>query len=117
MELKLKVEIHEIEERKNQHINDLLRNHDEAFCGLKNFYNDITSENLNLIRAQKAEITKIEDRRASNLKTIQRLREKNNDLQKPLDDATTERNELLDILKQFEKDKMSLGNLRIKLVA
>lgn len=46
-----------------------------------------------------------------------RLREKNNDLQKPLDDATTERNELLDILKQFEKDKMSLGNLRIKLVA
>ena len=26
--LKKKVEIHEIEERKNQHINDLLRNHE-----------------------------------------------------------------------------------------
>merc|ERR1712224_781775 len=45
LELKQKVEIHEIEERKNQHINDLMRNHDEAFSGLKNFYNDITSEN------------------------------------------------------------------------
>jgi hypothetical protein len=27
LELRLKVEIHEIEERKNQHINDLMRNH------------------------------------------------------------------------------------------
>ena len=117
LELKLKVEIHEIEERKNQHINDLMRNHDEAFSGLKNFYNDITSENLNLIRAQKAEITRIEDRRATNIKTISKLRDKNHELQKPLDDATKERDELKDILKQFEKDKMSLGNLRIKLVA
>jgi len=117
LELKLKVEIHEIEERKNQHINDLMRNHDDAFSGLKNFYNDITSENLNLIRAQKAEITRIEDRRASNIKTIAKLREKNNELQKPLGDATHERNELKDILKQFEKDQMSLRNLKIKLVA
>ena len=70
LELKQKVEIHEIEERKNQHINDLMRNHDEAFSGLKNFYNDITSENLNLIRAQKAEITKIEELRAANIKKI-----------------------------------------------
>ena len=27
LELRMKVEIHEIEERKNQHINDLMRNH------------------------------------------------------------------------------------------
>lgn len=47
-----------------------MRNHDEAFTGLKNFYNDITSENLNLIRAQKAEITKIEELRAANIKKI-----------------------------------------------
>jgi len=117
LELKQKVEIHEIEERKNQHINDLMRNHDEAFSGLKNFYNDITSENLNLIRAQKAEITKIEELRAANIKKIAKLRQENADLQKPLDDATAERDELKDVLKQFEKDRMSLSNLRIKLVA
>jgi len=49
--LKLKVEIHEIEERKNQHINDLMRNHEAAFAELKAYYNDITRENLGLIKA------------------------------------------------------------------
>lgn len=48
--LKRKVEIHEIEERKNQHINDLLRNHVQAFTELKDYYNDITEDNLNLIK-------------------------------------------------------------------
>ena len=48
--LKKKVEIHEIEERKNQHINDLLRNHELAFSELKMYYNDITQDNLNLIK-------------------------------------------------------------------
>jgi len=51
LELKLKVEIHEIEERKNQHINDLMRNHEAAFAELKAYYNDITRENLGLIKA------------------------------------------------------------------
>ena len=36
----MKVEIHEIEERKNQHINDLLKNHEEAFREMKDYYNE-----------------------------------------------------------------------------
>jgi hypothetical protein len=35
LELKLKVEIHEIEERKNLHINELINNHNNAFTELK----------------------------------------------------------------------------------
>merc|ERR1719305_1930033 len=42
LELKAKVEVHEIEERKNQHINELLFNHQEAFDEIKTYYNDIT---------------------------------------------------------------------------
>lgn len=42
LELRMKVEIHEIEERKNQHINDLMNNHEEAFREIKQYYNDIT---------------------------------------------------------------------------
>lgn len=49
LELRLKVEIHEIEERKNQHINDLMMNHERAFRDMKDFYTDITKENLELI--------------------------------------------------------------------
>ena len=53
LDLKLKVEIHELEERKNLHINELINNHEKAFAELKKYYNDITAENLALIKSQK----------------------------------------------------------------
>lgn len=56
LELKLKVEIHELEERKNLHINELINNHEKAFAELKKYYNDITAENLNLIKSQKVNL-------------------------------------------------------------
>jgi len=40
------VELHELEERKNLHINELMTNHEDAFTELKRYYNDITRENL-----------------------------------------------------------------------
>lgn len=46
----MKVELHEIEERKNQHINDLMINHETAFREMKQYYNDITNENLQIIK-------------------------------------------------------------------
>lgn len=49
----MKVEIHEIEERKNQHINDLMVNHENAFREMKQYYNDITRENLDIIKGLK----------------------------------------------------------------
>ena len=50
LSLRMKVEIHEIEERKNQHINDLMINHETAFREMKGYYNDITRENLDIIK-------------------------------------------------------------------
>jgi hypothetical protein len=59
LDLRMKVEIHEIEERKNQHINELLKNHEEAFREMKDYYNDITRENLELIRMYKEKLIEI----------------------------------------------------------
>ena len=42
LDLKLKVEVHELEERKNLHINELMNNHEKAFTELKKYYNSIT---------------------------------------------------------------------------
>lgn len=70
LELRLKVEIHEIEERKNQHINDLMREHQKAFRQMKNYYNDITRVNLKLIRSYKDEIAKIDAQIISNSKAL-----------------------------------------------
>jgi len=59
LELRMKVEVHEVEERKNQHINDLMKNHEEAFKEMKEYYNDITRENLELIRMYKEKLIDI----------------------------------------------------------
>jgi len=55
----MKVEIHEVEERKNEHINSLMKNHEEAFKEMKEYYNDITRENLELIRMYKEKLIDI----------------------------------------------------------
>lgn len=51
LELRRRVQVHEVEERKNQHINDLVKNHQKAFGQMKNYYNDITRGNLQLIKS------------------------------------------------------------------
>lgn len=48
--LRMKVEIHEIEERKNQHINELMLSHESSFREMKEYFNDITRENLDIIK-------------------------------------------------------------------
>merc|ERR1719502_1197657 len=59
LELRRKVHIHEIEERKNLHINDLMHNHEKAFENMKTYYNDITNDNLKLIRDLKEEVAEM----------------------------------------------------------
>ncbi len=40
-------------QRKNGQINDLMKNHEKAFGDIKNYYNDITLNNLALINSLK----------------------------------------------------------------
>ena len=54
-DLRRKTEIHEVEERKNAQINALMKNHEKAFSDIKNYYNDITLNNLALINTLKVD--------------------------------------------------------------
>ena len=56
LDLRRKTEIHEIEERKNGQINTLMKTHEKAFSDIKNYYNDITLNNLALINTLKVSI-------------------------------------------------------------
>lgn len=107
LELKLRVEIHELQERKNLHINELMKNHEEAFNELKNYYNEITRDNLKLIKDHKAEIKKINDESQKNKKKILQLKNSNNEMKDPLKKLGMERDKLKSLLRQFEKHKMS----------
>ena len=82
--LRMKVEVHEIEERKNQHINDLMRSHQEAFKEMKEYYNDITKENLELIKMHKEKLVDIRAQIEANQKTVDHLKLKMEELKVPL---------------------------------
>ena len=56
LELRRRTEIHEIEERKNGQIHALMKNHEKSFSNIKNYYNDITLNNLALINSLKEQI-------------------------------------------------------------
>jgi len=56
LELRQKVEIHEIRERKNQHINELMQNHEYSFREIKKYYNDIIRKKLELIKTPREKI-------------------------------------------------------------
>merc|ERR1712151_1396044 len=112
LELIRKVEIHEIEERKNQHINELMFNHQEAFDEIKAYYNDIPFDNLQLIKSLKDEIQEMREREKRNAKRMALLTQENKDLSEPLARKLEEQRELEEKLKSYTKDKMALKNLK-----
>merc|ERR1712070_1300583 len=52
-------ETQRIEERKNNHIKQLMKAHEKAFGEIKNYYNDITHNNLDLIKSLKEEVAEM----------------------------------------------------------
>jgi len=116
LELQRKVEIHEIEERKNQHINELLSNHQDSFDHIKRYYNDITHDNLKLIGSLKEEIAEMRAKEKANVKKMNDLQKQNKELTAPLADKEKLRADLQEQLKSYNKDKMALRNLRARSV-
>merc|ERR1719335_1115437 len=116
LELRRAVEIHEIEERKNQHINDLLTNHQEAFDRIKSYYNDITRDNLQLIRSLKDDIHEMRQKEKQNQKKMHQLTVENKNLSQPLAEQEELRAKLTEDLKMYNKDKMALRNLKARSV-
>jgi chromosome segregation ATPase len=55
-------ELHEIQERKDHHIRRLMKAHDRAFKGMKDFYNRITQDHLTMISRFEAELQDMETR-------------------------------------------------------
>ena len=54
----------------NTHINELMRKHERAFADIKNYYNDITHNNLDLIKALKDDVAEMKKREAQNEKLM-----------------------------------------------
>ena len=108
-DLRLNHEVHEIEERNNGHVNSLIKAHDVAFTELKNYYNDITRNNLNIIKTLKDELEDVRKREAANDILMHEISEENKRMADPLTRALQEVQELRRALAQQGKDKQALG--------
>ncbi|XP_062923550.1 dynein regulatory complex subunit 4 isoform X2 [Mobula hypostoma] len=115
MELKRKTEIHEIEERKNSQINALMKNHEKAFSDIKNYYNDITLNNLALINSLKEQVEEMKTKEERMENEMADLRIQNKHLTEPLQKAREEVARLTKLLANYEQDKGFLTRARAKL--
>uniref|UniRef100_A0A7S4T9I1 Growth arrest-specific protein 8 domain-containing protein n=1 Tax=Alexandrium monilatum TaxID=311494 RepID=A0A7S4T9I1_9DINO len=92
------------EERKNQHINELMMNHQEAFDEIKAYYNDITFDNLNLIKSLRDDIQEMKERERKNQRKMTSLTQENKELSEPLAQRLEEQRELEEKLKSYTKE-------------
>ncbi|KPP70538.1 growth arrest-specific protein 8-like, partial [Scleropages formosus] len=91
LDLRRKTEIHETEERKNSHINTLIKNHEKAFM---------------------EEMKRKEERLEKEMAEVQ---QQNKQLTEPLQKAKEELAKLKKQLENYEKDKVSLAGAKARL--
>jgi myosin heavy subunit len=116
LELRRKTEIHEIEERKNGQIHALMKNHEKQFSDIKNYYNDITLNNLALINSLKQQIEEMKKKEDRLEKAMAEVMSQNRKLTEPLEKAREINDELRRKLENYEKDKKSLKRSKYRLV-
>mmetsp|Transcript_9545 Transcript_9545/g.17411 ORF Transcript_9545/g.17411 Transcript_9545/m.17411 type:complete len:348 (-) Transcript_9545:199-1242(-) len=117
LQLRRKIDIHEVEERKNSHINKLIENHDNSFNSMRKYYNSLTKDNLGLIKALKDELENLKKKQRQHEDTIADYRARNKQLKHPKEQAEKEVAELQEKLKNYEKDKISLKHSKDRIVA
>jgi len=115
LDLRRKTEIHEIEERKNGQINTLMKNHEKAFSDIKNYYNDITLNNLALINTLKEQVEEMKKKEERMEKQMAEVMAENKRLTEPLQKAREEVEELRKQLANYDKDKQSLASAKARL--
>ncbi|XP_054056541.1 dynein regulatory complex subunit 4 isoform X3 [Rissa tridactyla] len=115
LDLRRKTEIYEVEERKNSHISELMRNHEKAFNDIKNYYNDITLKNLALISLLKDQIEEMKKKENHLEKEKADVLLQNKQLKEPLQQAQEQVFELQKKLAHYDKDKEALTNTKARL--
>ncbi|KAJ7424210.1 Growth arrest-specific protein 8 [Willisornis vidua] len=115
MDLRRKTEIHELEERKNNQISELMVKHEGAFGDIKNYYNDITAKNMSLINLLKEQVEEMKKREIILEKEKSDVVQQNKGLTEPLQQAQEQVAELQKKLAHYDTDKESLMNSKARL--
>lgn len=108
------MQMFEVEERKNTQIHKLIEDHDTAFNDMKNYYNDITLNNLGLISALKEQMEALRKQAERSERTATDMLQDNRKMKEPLEQAQTELAQLKRKLEFYERDKAQLSRLKAR---
>ncbi|XP_074205194.1 dynein regulatory complex subunit 4 isoform X1 [Camelus bactrianus] len=108
LDLRRKTEVHEVEERKNSQISALMQRHEEAFADVRNYYNDITLNNLALISSLKEQMEDMRKKEEHLEKEMMEVSAQNRRLADPLQKARDEMADMQKRLGSYERDKQIL---------
>lgn len=115
MEKQRKSQIQKIEEAKNAQIQRVMAKNQKDFFEIKNYYTEITSLNLDLIRRLKEEHSEIKRRENEDAKKMVDLVQRNNQLKEPLKRAHQDVERLEAERLAYEEDKKKLAAVKEKI--
>jgi hypothetical protein len=116
LDRKRKDEIKSIEDRKHVMIDFLMNEHQKAFMDIKNYYNDITHNNLDLIKSLKEEVKDLEsEERKDQLKLYEKMSE-NKKLSAPLKKMQEDVIALRDQLEEYKTEKQEMKKVKSNLL-
>ena len=116
LDRKRKDEIKAIEDRKHVMIDFLMNEHQKAFMDIKNYYNDITHNNLDLIKSLKEEVKDLEsEERKDQLKLYEKMSE-NKKLSAPLKKMQEDVVALRAQLEEYRTEKQEMKKVKANLL-
>ena len=105
-----------IEHSKNQHIEQLMKAHEKAFAEIKNYYNDITHNNLDLIKSLKEEVAEMRRKEQQDEKQMEHIAQENRRMSEPFKRARHDVEELRKELERYTWEKEELRNTKARLL-
>jgi len=116
LESQCKAETGRIEDRKNLHIQDLMKAHEKAFGEIKNYYNDITHNNLDLIKSLKDEVAEMKKKEQLDEKSMFEIAQENKRMSEPLKKALQNVEILRTNREKYKQDMEELKNTKARLL-
>jgi len=116
LERRRKEETSVIEERKNQHIKQLMKQHETEFSEIKNYYNDITHNNLDLIKSLKDEVAELKKKESADEQHMNEIYHENRRMSEPLKKAQKDVEHLTSELRKYKNEKEELRHTKSRLL-
>jgi len=116
LDVRRKAEIKAIEDRKSTMIEQVMTGHHKAFSDIKNYYNDITHNNLDLIKSLKEEVKSLEAEERKDQIRLQEKMNENRKLSAPLKKMQESVVRLRSELEDYKVEKASMRRTKASLL-